>query len=149
MGERRKLNAAEQERLYRALLRRSNCEGTFSYENGIRITMVGNGCAEGEMQIASSHMNPLGIVHGGVMCTLMDQVAGVAACSHGSTCRTINCEVRFLAPGVEGKLHASANAIRMGGSLAVIGVEVCDDHGTLCAEGTYTLRLKLGLPLDD
>ena len=149
MRERRQLSAAEQERLYRALLRRSNCEGTFSYENGIRITAVDDGCAEGEMVITSGSMNPLGIVHGGVMCTLMDQVAGVAACSRGSTCRTINCEVRFLSPGIAGKLHACAKAIRMGGSLAVIGVEVCDDHGTLCAEGTYTLRLKPGLPLDD
>lgn len=149
MSDKRQLSTAQQERLYRTLLQRSNCEGTFSYENGIRITAVGDGRAAGEMQIASNHMNPLGIVHGGLMCTLMDQTAGVAACSRGSTCRTINCEVRFLSPGIAGKLHADAKAIRMGGSLAVIGVEVRDDRGTLCAEGTYTLRLKPGLPIED
>ena len=137
-----RMSEQEREALYQALLMRSNRLGTFSQINGIRITEVGDGCAKGELEITEGSMNPLGIVHGGLICTMMDQVTGVAACSRGSTCRTINCEVRFMAPGVKGKLHAYAEAVRMGGSMAVIRAEVRDDAGTLCAEGTYTLRLK-------
>ena len=54
-----------------------------------------------------------------------------------------------MAPGVAGKLHAYAEAIRMGGRMAVIRAEVRDDDGVLCAEGTYTLRLKQGFPVEE
>lgn len=142
------MSRQEREKLYQTLMERSNCLGTFSQINGIRITEVGDGWAKGELEITERSMNPLGIVHGGMICTMMDQVTGVAACSRGSTCRTINCEVRFMSPGVKGKLHAYAEAIRLGGSLAVIRAEVRDDAGSLCAEGTYTLRLKPGLSIE-
>lgn len=148
MSEKRQMSMQEKETLYRMLLMRSNRPGTFSQINGIRIIEVGDGCAKGELEITESSMNPLGIVHGGLICTMMDQVTGVAACSRGSTCRTINCEVRFMAPGVKGKLHAYAEAVRMGGSMAVMRAEVRDDAGALCAEGTYTLRLKPGMPTE-
>ncbi len=149
MGERRQMNGQERENWYRMLLERANRAGTFSHSAGICITEVGDGWAKGEMEITDRSMNPLGIVHGGVMCTMMDQVTGAAACSRGSTCRTVNCEVRFMAPGVAGKLYAYAEAIRMGGRMAVIRAEVRDDDGVLCAEGTYTLRLKQGFPVEE
>lgn len=148
MSEKRQMNAQEKETLYRMLLARSNRPGTFTSENGIRITEVGDGWAKGELEITERSLNPLGIVHGGLLCTMMDQVTGVTSCTRGSTCRTINCEVRFMAPGIKGKLHAYAEAIRIGSSLGVIRAEVRDDDGVLCAEGTYTLRLKPGLPID-
>lgn len=144
MDERRETNGQEKESWYRMLLARANSAGTFSHGAGIRVTEVGDGWAKGEMEITDRSRNPLGIVHGGALCTMMDQVAGTAACSRGSTCRTVNCEMRFMAPGTAGKLHIYAEAIRMGGRMAVIRAEVRDDGGTLCAEGTYTLRLKPG-----
>lgn len=146
-----KLQMSEQEKeaLYRTLLARSNRPGTFTSENGIRITEVGDGWAKGELEITARSLNPLGIVHGGLLCTMMDQVTGVTSCTRGSTCRTINCEVRFMAPGVRGKLHSYAESIRLGSGLGVIRAEVRDDDGVLCAEGTYTLRLKPGFPTEE
>ena len=148
MGEKQQRNAQEREKLYRMLLERANRAGTFSHSAGIRITEVGDGWAKGEMEITERSMNPLGIVHGGVMCTLMDQATGAAACSRGSTCRTVNCEARFMAPGVAGKLHVYAEALRMGGRISVIRAEVRDDDGVLCAEGTYTMRIMQGFPAE-
>lgn len=139
----------EKEKLYQVLLARSNRPETFSYINGIRITELGDGWAKGEMTITENSLNPLGTVHGGAICTFMDQVTGVASCTRGSTCRTINCDVRFLAPGIKGKLYAYAQAIHMGGSIAVMRSEVRNEDGQLCAEGTYTLRMKDGLPTEE
>lgn len=144
MPQRKQMSEQEREKLYQILLARSNNPSTFSYINGIRITEIGDGWARSELEITEGSLNPLGIVHGGLLCTMMDQVTGVVSCTRGSSCRTINCEVRFMAPGVKGKLHAYAEAIRLGSSLAVIRAEVRDDDGALCAEGTYTLRLKSG-----
>lgn len=49
----------------------------------MRIVAMGEGWARGELHTEVRHGNPMGIVHGGVYCTMMDQVAGTAACSRG------------------------------------------------------------------
>lgn len=141
----------EQEKngLYARLVRRANREGTFTASNGLHLTAVGDGWAEGEAAISDRLMNPLGIVNGGVYFTIMDQTAGAAACSHGSMCRTVNSEIRFFDPALGDTLYAHAKAIRLGRSIAVIRAWVTDESDTLCAEGTYTFRLKEGFPEDE
>ena len=127
---------------YAMLKARANTEGTYAVTGGMRLAELGDGWARGELQLEERHRNPMGIVHGGVYCTMMDQVAGTAACTRGSICRTVNCEVRFLAPAQGGHLTSHAEAVRMGRSIAVIRAWVEDTEGTACAEGIYTFRLK-------
>ena len=127
---------------YAMLKARANTEGTYAVTGGMRLAELGDGWARGELQLEERHRNPMGIVHGGVYCTMMDQVAGTAACTRGSICRTVNCEVRFLAPAQGGHLTSRAEAVRMGRSIAVIRAWVEDTEGTVCAEGIYTFRLK-------
>ena len=127
---------------YAMLKARANTEGTYAVTGGMRLAELGDGWARGELQLEERHRNPMGIVHGGVYCTMMDQVAGTAACTRGSICRTVNCEVRFLAPAQGGHLTSHAEAVRMGRSIAVIRAWVEDTEGTVCAEGIYTFRLK-------
>ena len=92
----------EKESLYAAVMERANQKDTFGVENGMRIVAMGEGWARGELHTEVRHGNPMGIVHGGVYCTMMDQVAGTAACSRGALCRTVTCDVRFLAAGAVG-----------------------------------------------
>lgn len=133
----------QQRREWYAMLKaRANTEGTYAVTGGMRLAELGDGWARGELQLEERHRNPMGIVHGGVYCTMMDQVAGTAACTRGSICRTVNCEVRFLAPAQGGHLTSRAEAVRMGRSIAVIRAWVEDTEGTVCAEGIYTFRLK-------
>lgn len=127
---------------YAMLKARANTEGTYAVTGGMRLAELGDGWARGELQLEERHRNPMGIVHGGVYCTMMDQVAGTAACTRGSICRTVNCEVRFLAPAQGGHLTSHAEAVRMGRSIAVIRAWVEDTEVTVCAEGIYTFRLK-------
>ena len=123
----------EKTELYEMLLQRANRPGTFTAVNGLRVTSVGDGCAQGEADLTDAHLNPLGIVHGGVYSTMMDQVAGAAACSRGSMCRTVDCEVRFFAPAAGTKIYSHAQAIRMGRSITVMRAWVTDEAGTTCA----------------
>ena len=59
----------EQQALFDTILRRANLPGSFNVENGIRLTSLSDGGAEGEVRLTAGHLNPLGIVHGGVYCT--------------------------------------------------------------------------------
>lgn len=134
----------EQERMdwYAAVQARTNQEGTYAVDGGMRIEELGDGWARGTLQLAPRHANPMGIVHGGVYFTMMDQVAGTAACTGGGLCRTVNCEVRFLAAAQGDRLISRAEAVRMGRSIAVIRAWVEDAAGTVCADGMYTFRMK-------
>ena len=134
----------EQERMdwYAAVQARANQEGTYAVDGGMRIEELGDGWALGALRLAPRHANPMGIVHGGVYCTMMDQVAGTAACTGGGLCRTVNCEVRFLAAAQGDRLISRAEAVRMGRSIAVIRAWVEDAAGTVCADGVYTFRMK-------
>ena len=142
----------EKEILYANVMKRANQRDTFGVENGMRIVAMGEGWARGELHTEVRHGNPMGIVHGGVYCTLLDQVggaaacspvAGTAACSRGALCRTVTCDVRFLAAGaVGGTLTSHAEAVRMGHSIVVMRAWVEDDGGTVCADGIYTFRMK-------
>ena len=114
----------------------------------MRLTALCDGGAEGEVRLTARHLNPLGIVHGGVYCTLMDQVAGAAACTRGSRCRTVNCETRFLGATQGDVLLGHAQAIHMGRTIVVMRAWVTDASGTLCADGTYTFRMKDGFPAE-
>ena len=127
---------------YAMLKARANTEGTYAVTGGMRLAELGDGWARGELQLEERHRNPMGIVHGGVYCTMMDQVAGTAACTRGSICRTVNCEVRFLAAAQGDRLTSRAETVRMGRSIAVIRAWVEDAAGTVCADGVYTFRMK-------
>ena len=133
----------EQQALFDTILRRANLPGSFNVENGIRLTSLSDGGAEGEVRLTAGHLNPLGIVHGGVYCTLLDQVAGAAACTRGSRGLTVNCETRFLGIARGDVLCGHAQAIHMGRTLVVMHAWVTDSQDTLCADGTYTCDVTL------
>lgn len=138
----------EQQAIFDAIRERSDRPGTFNAVNGVRLTALSDGGAEGEVRLTAQHLNPLGIVHGGVYCTLMDQVAGAAACSRGSRCVTVDCETRFLDAADGGALYGHARAVRMGHTIVVMRAWVTDSRGVTCAEGTYTFRMKPGFPAE-
>ena len=133
----------EKQAWYETVLARANQAGAYAAVGGMQVVAVGDGWARSELQLTTQHWNPMGIVHGGVYCTMMDQVAGTAACSRGALCRTVTCDVRFLAAGaVGGTLTSHAEAVRMGHSIVVMRAWVEDDGGTVCADGIYTFRMK-------
>ena len=94
----------QQEQIWQDVMELANRPGTFTHGLGLHVTGIGDGM-----------LNPLGIVHGGVYAAMMDHVAGTAACSRGSTCRTVNYDLRYLAPAQPGLLRCRAESVRMGG----------------------------------
>ncbi len=117
---------------------RVNAPGQFSYENGIFVTRVEPGLAQGVLRAGPTSINPHGQVHGGALATLMDTVSGCCACSKGGSCVTANCSMEFLRPGVGGDLTCTAIPKKLGRRLSVVQAEVRDAAGKTIATGTYT-----------
>lgn len=110
----------------------------FSYENGVLLTKVEPGYAEGVLQVGPDSVNPYGNVHGGALATLTDTVSGCCACSQGGSCVTANCSMEFLRPATGPLITCSATPKKLGRTLSVIQAELRNAAGELVATGTYT-----------
>jgi len=121
-----------------------NAPHQFSYENGIRVTQVRPGYAEGVLTAGPDTVNPHGRIHGGALATLADTVAGCCACSRGGDCVTASSTMEFLRPAVDGTITCAATPKKLGRSLSVIQVELRDIQDKMVATGTFTFFMLPG-----
>ncbi|MBT2283102.1 PaaI family thioesterase [Paenibacillus polymyxa] len=100
-----------------------------------------------EVQIAltagEQHTNSMGIIHGGVLTSLMDQAMGMVstAAMEVDGCVTTNLNVHFLAPMKQGELMVRATVLHQAGRSVTTQSEVRDASGTLGCMATATFRI--------
>ena len=114
----------------------------FSYENGIFVTRVEPGRAEGVLEVGPNSINPHGKVHGGALATLADTVGGCCACSKGGLCVTSSSTMEFLRPADGPRIFCTATPKKMGYHLSVIQVELTNVSGETVATGTFTFFMS-------
>ena len=120
------------------IFRTVNTPHQFSYENGVTVTHVEPGRAEGVLEIGPNSVNPHGNVHGGALATLADTVGGCWACSKGGICVTASSSMEFLRPANGSMITCVATPKKMGRTLTVVQTDLFNDSGKLVATGTYT-----------
>lgn len=96
-----------------------------------------------------SHFNPLGTVHGGYACTVLDSAAacaGQTVLPAGSGYTSIDLEVRYLRPVLPsaGPFTAVGRVVRPGRRVVFTEAELRDSAGVVVATATSSL---LVLPL--
>jgi uncharacterized protein (TIGR00369 family) len=86
-----------------------------------------------------------GQYHGGAIAALID-IAGdyAVVLKVGGGVPTINFRVDYLRPATNTALIATATTRRLGRSVAVVDIDVCDDNGKLCAVGRGTYSPNVG-----
>ena len=151
-GAARVLNPLYRERLF-ALID----EAPFMRHMGIRITDIDRGRAAFEMTPAEFRLQPLGVVHGGNIATLIDTAAFWASyLSMGSDedgLVSVDLKLNYLAPVRVEALQSTGTLIKAGKTLSYAEADVRTDDGRLVAHGTSTLMrlpglgMKLGIPL--
>lgn len=127
---------------------RNNYQG-FTMVNGIKITKVSEGYAEGKIEITENHLNVSKGIHGGCIFSLADTVAGCATWSRGHKATTSNSSISFLRPTFDVKtLIAKAKEIKYGKNLLVYDVDIEDEKNRLIAKATITyFNLKIDLDI--
>ena len=108
---------------------------------GMRLVDIGQGRSEVEMSLAEHHFNPQGIVHGGVLAAIADTSIGLALRSMlppGTTHRTAQLNVHFLAKGEGTLILGKGHAVRMGTRMGYGEAEVADAGGRLLARASAT-----------
>lgn len=97
------------------------------------------GRAVGAMPVDERHHNPFGLVHGGMVFTLVDTVMGAATVGvidPGCRCATIEIHLRFLRPVFDTTLHCEVHVLRSGRRVVHLEAKVRDAEERLIASAT-------------
>jgi uncharacterized protein (TIGR00369 family) len=102
---------------------------------------IQHGLAVFECEPDESAYNPIGVVHGGLVCTLADSVAGCAVHSTleaGEAYTSVDINVSYLRPvtSTSGVLRATGRVTKRGRRVAFATAEIVDGAGKEVAMAT-------------
>jgi uncharacterized protein (TIGR00369 family) len=106
---------------------------------GFRLVAFENGTARIELQAGTQHHNPMGIVHGGILCDLADAAMGVAIAASledGESFATVQLSASFLRSTAQGLLTATGRVTHRGRSVRHADAEITDADGRPIARVT-------------
>jgi len=111
---------------------------------GVEIERLEKGEAVVTLRLAAHHLNVRGVVHGGVISSLLDTALGAAVISSIPRewwCATTSLSIQYLGGTGEGLLTATGRVIRNGRRVAFAGGEVLDESGqtVATAQGSWHL----------
>ena len=92
-----------------------------------------------KLDIRPESLNPFGMVHGGALCTLADNAAGMAAHTDGRLYVTQSSTFQFVKNQGSGTIYAAARVRHRGRSTALVSVEITGDNHRLLAVAEFTM----------
>jgi len=114
---------------------------------GFRLVSVADGAAVFEMDADERHWNPMGTLHGGVLCDIADAAMGFAYATkleEGDTFSTIELKINFLRPIWKARLRATARIVKKGRKIGLVECDVTDEKGNLVARASSTCMTLTG-----
>ena len=114
---------------------------------GMELVEFAPGRSEVRLPIRDCHFQPYGIVHGGVISSLLDTAAFwsvYAEIPETAGLVTLDLKLNYLEAVRGGVLVATGRAIRQGRSICYTEARVCDEQDNLVAHGTSTLKIIPG-----
>ena len=129
-----------------ALRRKTNETGATSLL-GLNLESLEKGRVVFTMRIKPRHKQIHGVVHGGVLATLADTVAAIAAYTtvpKGTEIATVELKINFLEAVPGGKIRAEGRVLRTGRNFVVTECEIYKEDGTMAAKALLTFGAARG-----
>ena len=108
---------------------------------GIKLDAIEPGDATLSLQIRDEFKQNAGVVHGGVIASLIDSATAFAIIpllNPGERTTTVDLTISYLRPLVSGVVVARAKVIRAGRRIIATSAELFDDGGNLSATALST-----------
>jgi acyl-CoA thioesterase len=130
-------------------LRRRIAASPFHAGFGVSVEQARSGEVRLGWNARPEHRNLQGLVHGGVLATLVDIAMGLAVRSVVGPARrhvTIELTVHYLRPTVPGRIEAVGTVLRVGSQIGFAEGSVIDDADRILvrASGTYSVTGERG-----
>ncbi len=108
----------------------------------MKLANFGIGFSVVEIGAQEKHLQPFGVIHGGVFASVIDAAAFWAVFGEldpdvGMT--TVDLKINYLAPASSGKVIARGKRIKMGKTLGLGEATVLDSSGRVLAHGISTV----------
>jgi uncharacterized protein (TIGR00369 family) len=108
---------------------------------GMRLASLQPDHAELELDVDGRFANPMGTLHGGVLCDLADAAMGTAfaaGLAEGESFTTLELKINFLRPVWDGRLRAQAHVVQRARTVGLVECDVRDERERLIARASST-----------
>ena len=114
---------------------------------GFEAKEIAGGKATVALRTGPQHANPMGTLHGGILCDIADAAMGMAFASTlapEESFTTVELKINFFRPVWEDRLKAEGCVVRRGRNLGYVECEITDDQGKLVAKAASTCLVLRG-----
>ncbi len=114
---------------------------------GWQAQKVADGHAIITLAAGPQHANPMGTLHGGILCDIADAAMGMAFASTlapGQSFTTIELKINFFRPVWTAQLKAEGKVIRRGSTIGYLECEITDESDRLVAKSASTCMVLAG-----
>ena len=114
---------------------------------GFSLASIEPGRAVIDFTAEARHANPMGTLHGGVLCDIADAAMGMAwaaTLAEGETFTTLELKINFLRPVWTGRLTATGRVVQGGRTIGLLECDVADDQDRLVARASSTVMTLRG-----
>ena len=114
---------------------------------GFNVVEVEEGRVVVELDATERLHNPMGTLHGGILCDIADAAMGYAFAStlaDDELFSTVELKLNFLKPIFKGKLRAEGKLIKKGASIGLLECYIFDHKQSLVAHSTSTCMVLKG-----
>ena len=114
---------------------------------GISFNQPSAGVIVAQYRAAPQHRNPMGTLHGGILCDLADAAMGVAFATTlggGESFTTLELKINFLRPVWDTLLTAEAHVLSRGRRVGLVECKITDEKQRFIAKATSTCMVLTG-----
>jgi len=114
---------------------------------GFEAKEIADGRATVTLAGGPQHANPMGTLHGGILCDIADAAMGMAFASTlaaDESFTTVELKINFFRPVWEALLRAEGKVVRRGSNIGYTECEITDERGQLIAKAASTCLVLRG-----
>ena len=114
---------------------------------GFQAKEIAEGRATVTLSAGPRHANPMGTLHGGILCDIADATMGMAFASTlapEESFTTVELRINFFRPVWQNQLRAEGTVVHRGRTIGYVECAITDDENRVIAKAASTCRVLRG-----
>ena len=114
---------------------------------GFEAKEIADGRATVMLAAGPQHTNPMGTLHGGILCDIADAAMGLAFASTlapDESFTTVELKINFFRPIWQARLRAEGTVVRRGRTIGYVECAITDEENRLVAKAASTCLVLHG-----